>query len=691
MPHLEKELLCPLCLQELGEGEELIVFRSSVKTNNGKQQYRTFDCGQGNFIEEINDFAGEEVNIVADIDRMVFVSHVRCKAENLFWDNNAQVEVSEDDKTNPADTVEADKESEGSQKNVESDISFISGPSPSDDTPQKKSKATRAMVNIPTTGKYEGGRCAIEFNCDKTGQKIGVVVNHSTVRMLRKTAKLLNNHPSMWFPYPLLYAAGRGNFVELIGSKEVGKTILSLQLSQSRSYVSTQQVPFNISVYDYFYLYSKNSFQRELAIRTAWQSDPYSLPMGSESTPGDIRALFVKPATKSLLAKGNEDRKKKAEADRFNKKKKDDDSGFWASVIYPIKSAWERVKRRPDSNNEAEIEEAQTVINKEEMFRPLQEEFYSVIFYDTAGETQNIFPDEMQDVRFHSNRHAVVIDARELFDGGTLKNESIREACQRLESLSSIGGLRAGKKIALIITKLDLVKEQYEESEIREIIETFPATDAEENSLDEKIRTLLRKWLNVHSDDDKQYLMTFIDGGLIDRVFFVWTERLPKMKGIRLSPIREFKPDSGVPGDIVTIFAEEGYFKVMADKEGTSADLTSVKKISFAGQNAEIVGDKTEKEIKVKVPEGAKTGFIEIEIEGINDPDATSRQIFRVVGQSNTCRPKSYGLAHFLAWCLDVKVTDIVNFTSKSRNATGKEDLSNYREEDTEITVRSYN
>jgi hypothetical protein len=182
------------------------------------------------------------------------------------------------------------------------------------------------------------------------------------------------------------------------------------------------------------------------------------------------------------------------------------------------------------------------------------------------------------------------------------------------------------------------------------IAEDLSATDAE-------ARRLLIKWLKEYHDPDKDNLRQYLSSSdsHIEKVFFVWTENLPKMRDIRSYPIERFEPKQGDIGTEVTIHATEGY------------DFTKAIKLYFNGREARFRAESA-KVIKAVVPDGATTGFIEIEIEedvpqiGKIKDEGTSEQHF-IVNQSGKQRyapPQSYGLIKFLSWCLDKSPQELI-------------------------------
>jgi hypothetical protein len=155
------------------------------------------------------------------------------------------------------------------------------------------------------------------------------------------------------------------------------------------------------------------------------------------------------------------------------------------------------------------------------------------------------------------------------------------------------------------------------------------------------------------------------DRKTIDQVFFVWTENLPKMTGIRYSPIKDFDPPMGEAGTLITLTANPGF------------NFCEAEKVFFNNAESEfkVVSDSV---IEAKVPPGATSGFIGIVLKGIDQggspvtDEAASEKIFELQSEKGTDagKPQSFGLVKFLAWCLDKRVEEIARVRGYSTSQT---------------------
>jgi hypothetical protein len=135
------------------------------------------------------------------------------------------------------------------------------------------------------------------------------------------------------------------------------------------------------------------------------------------------------------------------------------------------------------------------------------------------------------------------------------------------------------------------------------------------------------------------------------------------MEGVRISPIKDFSPPGGSPGDKVTIHLNKAYFDPLFFDTIEKDFEQLVQSVLFSGIPAQILSKKN-MSLEVVVPEGAKTGFIEITVNakfnGRELDEASSETAFDIVGDRNEGKPRSYGLLRFLSWCVGVPVQDLV-------------------------------
>lgn len=581
---------CPLCLKRLESGQSLVAFKTGDPTGKKTWQYQRVDCREENFVKKIVDFGGKGCLTPAE-EEAVFVSHVKCTAINPFWDD------------------------------------------------------TGDRINIP--GTIDDGRELVaNFLCWRTDQPLEKRLSHWVVGMLRTTAIFDEKHRPMWYPFPLLLATAAkneddlerpfGSLVEIASTKDVGKTILTLQLLNDILYQNER----TLNVNDYFY--PKSNFLEELFFRSTWQDRPTSRPAPTEPTPGDMRAIFVRPisaAAAAGAANGNGLKPSRWQS-RIQKAK------WWAGYF------WDSTFKSGEQNEQQKEEEA---FDLNKLLEEKSKEFWKpVLFYDTAGELQPKKAQIIQPVSQITNKLAICVDARDVFDIDSLSrpdhNASIKHACGRINAMLMTPHRQ--KATCIIVTRLDMINFTDEEkARVRRIAEDVDAGDDE-------AREMLVGWLKAHSDNLKRKLVAYLrpDEGSVKRVFFVWTENLPRMRGIRLSPIFKFEPTRGNPGEEVTITANLGF------------NFQDAKKVFFNGREADfdIISDT---EIRARVSAGATSGYINILLEGVDkktnkdysDDENNSDGIFNIGTERlpDVGMPISCGLVKFLAWCLDKKVEAI--------------------------------
>ncbi len=585
---------CPLCLKKLGAGHSLIAFKIEESTSGNPPLSLEVDCGQEDFFEEIIRFGGNSIYTPTTEDA-VYLSHLQCDAVNPFWE----------EATEP----------------------------PEDGQPGSVSK-----VSIPGRS-ADGRKITWPFMDEKTGTALQKEMQHQIVEMLRCTIQFSERHRPMWFPFGLLRSTATvegenlrrpfGSLVEMASAPGVGKTILTLQLLNKKLYAGHRDR--GIEIADYFFtrrevqqdgVQPKDAFMRELFFHSSWGDRPeFRPPATTDLTPGDLRAIFIRPAGESHPATAPP-----PTGAQLLKKEGRLLGRVWRNGVNFFRYFWTETRDAPETEPKINLTRE---LGKADYW-------HSILFYDTAGETQKNFGEVTRAVRRLTNKLAICIDAQEIFvkDG---ENLSISQACERIRTMIQ---QRDRKSCCLIITKLDLISQYESEKEnMRKVADDLQVNDGE-------ARRMLVKWLEDNADADKDYLRQYLleYDSHIEQVFFVWTEGLPKMAGIRSYPIASFEPRHGEAGTEVTIHAASGY------------DFKEAKSISFNGKEANFTAESGDV-IKAKIPEGATTGFIEIRLEaGTKKDEGTSEQYF-VVGQQyryvQFSRPQSHGLIKFLAWCLD--------------------------------------
>jgi hypothetical protein len=606
-----------MCLVTLGKRHFLKVFKIAEAGTNKSNPRQRIDCGKQDFIEDILAFSGEEVFIPVD-DNAVYVSHERCKAINPFW-------------------TWADKKL------------VIPGDDADGDT-------------FPAT-----------LQCIATDKPFQRTLSYWMVKILRETYKFGNDYQPMWYPLQLLLATAveeneerkrpYGSLVEMASTKSVGKTILTLQVLNQALYRNGR----GVTIRDYFYPNAdlkdvqldnyRDKFYREVFYHSMWSQTPISRPFGTVPSPGDLRAVFIQPVlSEDLPAQTHE---------------ATSDGRIWRTINYFAGSLKVVVKAILIPGSEGTKKNEKTPAPKlEDLFRKYNREYWSpIIFYDTAGELQQNFGPVTKAVRELTNKLAICIDAREIFNRyepltpeekvmpvSERKNASIKHAYKRLREREMTP--RRKKAVCIVITKLDLVLSATEKEEVKAI--------AEDSEGDEAAKTLLNKWLRAHDDDDKQNLRSLLtkQPPLVNKVFFVWTENLPRMRGVRRSPIKSIEPESALPGTEVFLEAE------------TDFDFERAKKVTFNGKESKF-DIESKQRIRATVPEDATSGLVGILLgakpsnvaqtpSDLKDDDATSTDPFIVLPSLNSdvSKPRTYGLIKFLAWCLDKKVEEISSPTN---------------------------
>ena len=614
-----RELHCPLCLKPLDDEDTLLVFKTGLDVASKAERYKTIAC-RGDFNREIVNFGGKLIRTPSGRNQ-VCLSHLNCDAENLFW------------------------------------------------------KASQLSIPLG-----DGQDAEFDLDCQTTGANLKRKVSSDIIGTLRETGEYQNTHPNMWFPYPLLRASGKSSLVEMFGSKKVGKTILTLQLAHKELYLHNLVIK-KMDVASYIFIHNPDDFKRELVIRGGWLKRPISRPSSTEPTPGDVRAIFINPSTKpeSVSKKGKIIKEGLSKLGELRRRLQVE----WENLIEALTNK--------ENGSTSDFEEQRYVRERkasEIIGKDTEQFWHSVIFYDTAGESGRRVSQQTQRVWQYTDKLVICIDAQEIFnqvqemlekDESYKRNESIELAGKRLDDLlKDLPEDR--KKTCLLITKLDLIPDNVLGNEtslekIKDLIEREPKNDAEDRKIDGEIRRILRKWLSDNNDIYKQNLINHFQDdveNLIDKVFFVWTEGLPKMEGVRISPIEKFSPTTGKAGDKITIYPNKDYFNLLQEEAAEIGFEEAVKSVSFSGIEANILL-KTAEKLEVIVPEKAKTGFIEIAVEAkfgrkkvvegtktVFIDEATSETVFSIDGDRKDGNARSYGMLRFLAWCVGEPIQNLV-------------------------------
>ncbi|HSE18106.1 MAG TPA: hypothetical protein VLB46_13710 [Pyrinomonadaceae bacterium] len=602
---------CPLCLEKLGESHFLRVFKIAEAGTKKRNPKDRINCGKEDFIEDILRFGGQDVFVPVD-DHATYVSHEKCKGINPFW-------------------TKAEKKL---------DI-------PGDDS--------------------EGETFTATLQCIVTNKGFRQNLSYWMVKILRETVKFGNDYQPMWYPLQLLLATASeegqgqkrpfGSLVEMASTKSVGKTILTLQILNQALYRNGREV----SIRDFFYPHAtledvdltnfRDKFYSEVFYHSMWSETPFSRPWGTLPSPGDLRAVFIQPVSSGNPQTQSEENKANG---RFLR--------TLSKFVQPMKAFMRAVVFTESPGKENERKSGPKL---DDLFQQNRDKYWSpIIFYDTAGELQQKRGSVTRAVRQLTNKLAICIDAREIFNQyepqmpeETVtpvgeRTASIRHAYRRLSD-SELMSPERRRAVCLVVTKLDVVLTAEEKEQVKAI--------AEDSGADEAARKLLSDWLRRYSNHDKENLRSLLkkeEPRLVDRVFFVWTENLPRMKGVRRSPIKSIEPTSARPGAEVFLEAEPDF------------DFEEATKVTFNGKKSDFK-PLSKQRIRATVPEGATSGLIGILLEekppmgqtshAVKVDDATSNIPFTVLPNLNSdaSKPRTYGLIKFLAWCLDKRVEEI--------------------------------
>ena len=330
-----------------------------------------------------------------------------------------------------------------------------------------------------------------------------VEVFHWQIGMLRAVP---SDSEEMWFPLMLLRATIEvdqrrriGVLVELAGAKRVGKTVVAVQAMDSKGYVSNETNGRSLTLKDYVYSRRPENvtiapliemfYLRDIMARNH-AFDPNAL--GTRPEPGDLKVVFFEPSggskSKDALTNGNLSGRLR---------------GFGGDIWWQIKDLL-GISPHPSATSSN---------------HPY---WYTVIFYDTAGELAQRGSQVLSRIEEAVEKAAVFVNAVELFDPShdtSSHDSSITVAKRRLEALR-------GKKhveCCLILTQLDLVWGKIAKEDQEKIERIAKAVDFNPTD-DKEARKVLIKWLRSSQDHNVRSLDRFIKGV---KVFFVWTVGIP--------------------------------------------------------------------------------------------------------------------------------------------------------------------
>lgn len=363
---------------------------------------------------------------------------------------------------------------------------------------------TKKLVELPGDDKAHFRNTSTVPHKVSTSKGVSdVEVYHWQIGMLRSVPP---DSEEMWFPLMLLRATTEvdqhrriGVLVELAGAKRVGKTVLAVQAMDSKGYVSNEVNGRSLTLKDYIYSRRPDSiaiaplidmfYLRDIMERNH-AFDPNAL--GTRAEPGDLKVVFIEPPkeTESDMPHRNGDLSQRLR-------------GFGSEILWQIK----------------DLLGISDQVGATSSGHPY---WYTVIFYDTAGELHQRGARVLSRIEEVAEKAAVFVNAVELLDPAhdtSSLDSSITVAKRRL------GALRGKKNVecCLIVTQLDVVwskiaKEDQEKIErIAQAVDFSPTDDRE-------ARKVLIKWLRASKDQNIRSLDKLMKGV---KVFFVWTVGIP--------------------------------------------------------------------------------------------------------------------------------------------------------------------
>ncbi|MBV9926948.1 MAG: hypothetical protein JOZ96_18160 [Acidobacteria bacterium] len=500
----------------------------------------------------------------------------------------------------------------------------------------------------------DGESCTLTYADESSGNDIQKTVAHWIIRMLRQTRDYADSYDPMWYPYLLLAATASkdsadtqrpyGNLIELAGSRSVGKTIIAVQLMQEEL-LARALVGARVSSREYFSPRgdsASEAFKKELYTFSNWKHLPTMRPASTIPTPGDLRAVFIERVEKQEAApapKASKPSERQKSISKFLQKLRALISGV-----------------EPDGNGAAgEAPRFETTRKR-----------IPILFYDTAGESQEKMSETTKRVRELTNKLVVCIDGEELCDRKKRK-DSIRLACKRLDDLVEEQDTRR-RKTCVVVTKSDLIEERLSQEEAERLKAVLGLNGARRESARLFLVHLLKKSDTFDTNKLVEFLLRRDKETLIHNVFFIGTRNLPLTVGIRTSPIKSFSPQQAGAGEKVTITANTGYkFKedvgaVTPDEEVVGQRVLRLREIRIGGKRADfkVINEET---VEVTVPSDDARGFIEIYsrywfklLAEFRPDEANSEDPINAEDEEEQykLKPQSTGLIRFLAWCGDI-------------------------------------
>jgi hypothetical protein len=392
--------------------------------------------------------------------------------------------------------------------------------------------AARSAVEVPSKAEETSALFQLDFGL---GRDFGVRVQHWLLGVLGLVPR---EFPEMWFPAMMMRATGETNslwkrvgvLVELAGAKESGKTVLAMMSMNQNGFALANGSSHGIEVRDFIYSSRRpgnegdmRRYVETLHLSTLLQDGQRNglfRPQGTFRS-RNVKVSFIKPS-KTLQVHVDDGI---------------DEDIHWSKRL-AMKALFVLPKLFKRIFSQTKVAAGQVVHGATSY-----QFWYTVIFYDTAGEANDA--KDMQLQLEATDKVAIVVNAAEIFRssqgaltagekqddegghveednadeiGGALSDQSIKTACDRIAK-----GIDRKQELYLIVTQMDRIKDQLGDDWQR--VEAI-ADGVGSRKLNREAKEMLSKWLErspaPHASDLKSKLR------LVKDVFFVWTEDLPR-------------------------------------------------------------------------------------------------------------------------------------------------------------------
>lgn len=330
---------------------------------------------------------------------------------------------------------------------------------------------------------------------DATGRKIV----HWQIRAFRS---LPSDFHEMWFPAVLLQTAAkepelnasiipRGVMIGLAGATKVGKTVCAMQALDREGYI-THESKNTIQIQDYIYSQNKEgggpTILDTLHLRSLMSSNLSGifLPKGTAPSIGDVKAVFFRQARKKK-------NKQIASSDA-------EERPWFKAAFKTVMDATGEILKSPE----------------------ISSEWYTIAFYDTAGEDNEIEAERVKIVEDAVDKIAVFVDAEHIAGTDDQSSLGLKIATDKIVRLRRDN---LDKPLAIVVTKLDKLLE-LENVTVNESNRVQLFRKLIFASLDSKRRTL-KNLLSVKPSEAKRHLNAILDTEPDLPIFYIWHENLP--------------------------------------------------------------------------------------------------------------------------------------------------------------------